>query len=133
MIATQFSSRVKLQHCSQTYDKNSWNYFNVVWMYLVLDPRPSSAPGTSSNQSTCDSPPEIDNALYQPQDRYPEGAYIYYYCQDGFNGDLEANNRLTCAKLDQNRPQWLGEQIQCKSSTALGKITLTVSTLHNIR
>ena len=93
-------------------------------MYLVLDPRPSSAPGTSSNQSTCDSPPEIDNALYQPQDRYPEGAYIYYYCQDGYNRDLEANNRLTCAKLDQNRPQWLGEQIQCKSSTALGKITL---------
>ena len=73
---------------------------------------------------TCDSPPDIDNANYEPLDYYPEGTEVYYYCENGYNREVGDNLKLTCTSSDQSRAEWKGEQVQCNSSIALSKILL---------
>ena len=69
---------------------------------------------------TCSAPPEVDNAEYEPLDSYPEGTEVYYHCKDSYNKLPEVTHLLVCTLSDKNEVLWLGEQIQCKSSTALG-------------
>lgn len=73
------------------------------------------------SKSECSDPPDVSNANYEPRDSYPEETEIYYNCKDGYNQLPQVTNRIVCAKLNDDTLQWLGEQIQCQSSTALSK------------
>ena len=99
-----------------------FNYLFLGTNRVVLQSITAAIPETPLNQSArCDTPPTVPNTMYTPLDTYPEGTEIYYHCTDSYMTDPGSNNRYVCTRSDDGELIWLGELIQCQTSTSLGR------------